>query len=103
MKAVLFFSLILSLTSGALLFHIKHKVLSLEQSIKVVSKKLLDTKEHLSVLKAEWSYLTHPKRINKLISRYLSEVRPLRKEQLIVLPQQTSETVMTKRPSHSAL
>lgn len=58
--------------SIAFLFIIKTKVQELTKSINVLSKQILSEQESIHILRAEYSYLTNPQRLKKLIDKNLS-------------------------------
>ena len=70
--------------SGGFLFYIKYEVLSLEKNLYCLNEKINTTKETLTALEAEWSYLTHPKRIERLSSTHLG-LEPIKQEQILSL------------------
>lgn len=53
------------------LFEIKYRVVELEKDLKKINRELFRAKEEFHLLKAEWSYLNNPKRIEYLSKRYL--------------------------------
>ena len=84
MKPLLFFIVMLSASSGALLFRINYEVLRIEKNLKDIFVKMDRTKENIYVLEAEWAYLNNHKRIAELSKRYL-KVEPLKQEQILGL------------------
>lgn len=86
MKIIIFISLMLTVISGALLFSIKHEVLLLENSSKILSAHISSIREEIVVLNSELSFLTNPKRIDMLAQRYLPNASSLKPEQLIPTP-----------------
>lgn len=57
----------LSLGAGVVLFMIKHEVMSFEMTIKNISKSLMQIEQEIVILTSEWTYLTRPERIEKLL------------------------------------
>lgn len=86
MKALLPLTFTLATLSGGLLFHIKHEVLNLENTLKDLTHKVVEVKENLTTLKTEWSYLTQPQRIHNLALKYLPKFQSLQKKQLVAAP-----------------
>ncbi|MBL42310.1 MAG: hypothetical protein CMM49_06600 [Rhodospirillaceae bacterium] len=66
----LLFGLIL-IVIVASLFQLKHQVVKLERNLIVNQSLIQKEKESLKVLKAEWSYLTNPSRIEILSENFL--------------------------------
>ncbi len=58
--------------SAAFLFAIKHKVQMLSKELKEINTKIISEKENIHILKAEYTYLTNPKRIKKLVDSNLA-------------------------------
>lgn len=53
------------------LFQIKYKVSNLRHDLSEINRQLAADKDSIRVLKAEWSYLNKPERVEKLASKYL--------------------------------
>ncbi len=64
--------LVILAVSAAFLFAIKHKVQMLSKELKELNQKIISEKENIHILKAEYTYLTNPKRIKKLIDSNLA-------------------------------
>jgi len=58
------------------LFQLKYQVQGLEQKLGRLNHQILESQEAIHVLKAEWSYLNQPDRIQALAQKYLS-LQPL--------------------------
>jgi cell division protein FtsL len=56
---------------GIGLFHLTHEVRELEQELARLNHDILAEQEATHVLKAEWSYLTRPDRLEELNERHL--------------------------------
>ena len=54
-----------------LLFTVKDRVNSLQMEVKEVKKQIANEQDSIHVLKAEFSYLTSPKRLNRLAAKHL--------------------------------
>jgi cell division protein FtsL len=67
---------------GIALFHIKYQVSKLEQDYHQTQKRIKETKETIHILKAEWSHLNDPKRLQELATKYLNIV-PIKSHQFI--------------------
>jgi len=61
---------------GFALFQLKYQVQGLEEKLTRINREILQNEETIHVLKAEWSYLNQPERIEALARKYLS-LRPL--------------------------
>lgn len=63
--------LALALGFGFGLFQLKYQVQGLEQKLARINRQILENEEAIHVLKAEWSYLNRPERIDALSRKYL--------------------------------
>lgn len=53
------------------LFHIKYKVVDLEDKIYGVNREIFKVEESINILEAEWAYRTSPRRISLLSEKHL--------------------------------
>lgn len=53
------------------LFQVKYKVYNLKRDLQSINRQLAADKDAIRVLKAEWSYLNKPERIETLAAKYL--------------------------------
>jgi hypothetical protein len=86
----------LSLVMGIGLYHLKHRVSNTERELREIRVRILDTQESLHTLKAEWGFLTSPKRLAKLSTQHLN-LKPVRAIQIASLDtfnQRTSKGIM---------
>ncbi|MBM86724.1 MAG: hypothetical protein CMM47_11985 [Rhodospirillaceae bacterium] len=67
--------LVLAGCFGVSMFLIKQEVQQRESRLDQLNRELLENQEAIRVLRAEWSYLNRPVRIEALIRRHL-ELRP---------------------------
>lgn len=74
-RITLLIGFILIAASAFGLFHIKHKVQSLKKDLLEVNREIMEDKEAIHVLEAEWTYLTRPDRIEKLAELHLNNVQ----------------------------
>ncbi len=58
-------------SSAYLLFKINHHAITLRRELLDTHKAIVNEKENLHVLKAEWSLLTSPQRIHELATKHL--------------------------------
>ena len=77
----LFFWLLTAGIATALVFQVSNDVQGLEKELKQVKQDILREQESLHVLKAEWSYLTRPARIEDLARRHLG-FEPLARDRI---------------------
>ncbi|HEY1507004.1 MAG TPA: hypothetical protein VGF92_22070 [Stellaceae bacterium] len=56
---------------GYAMFQVKYEVMQQEQTLAGLNKQIIDDREQIRVLNAEWSYLTRPNRIEDLSARFL--------------------------------
>ncbi len=68
--------LVLALGLGFGLFQLKYQVQGLESELARTNRQILESEEAIHVLKAEWSYLNRPERIETLARKYL-DLQPL--------------------------
>lgn len=70
------------------LFQLKYEVMKLESQHKQIRRSIKNTHEAISILNAEWSHLTSPDRLQKLVEKHLA-IEPVSGSQLISLRQVT--------------
>lgn len=68
--------LFLAAGAGAALFNVSYDVSALEDRLTVLNRKIVADQEALHVLRAEWSFLNQPARLEELSQRYL-DLQPL--------------------------
>lgn len=64
--------LVLALGLGFGLFQLKYRVQGLEAKLAHINRQILESEESIHVLKAEWSYLNQPDRIEALARKHLA-------------------------------
>lgn len=62
----------LSLVLGVIVHHVKNQVVVIEKDLKILRMRNKDLREALHILKAEWSYLNSPKRLQTLNKNHLN-------------------------------
>ena len=92
-RSIFFWAFIISLT-GVSMFLIKHEVQILDAKLDQLHHDILTHQENVSILKAEWSYLNQPGRVEGLARRH-SDYRPTETKQIINIedlryPEQTN-------------
>lgn len=71
MKTFLMISIITFFLSVIALFQVKLRTQSLNRELIKIKNEINLAKSDIKVLQAEWSYLNNPKRIAKLVEKYL--------------------------------
>jgi len=72
---------ILALVGGFVLFKVKYEVVEIEQKLAEAEQQIAREKETIHILKAEWSHLNEPQRLQKLAEKYL-DIAPMKTEQI---------------------
>lgn len=72
---------ILALIGGFILFKVKYEVVEIEQKLAETEQQIMREKETIHILKAEWSHLNEPQRLQKLAEKYL-DITPMKTEQI---------------------
>ncbi|HVR66241.1 MAG TPA: hypothetical protein VMT98_06355 [Verrucomicrobiae bacterium] len=73
---------VLAIAAGFGLFQVSYRVASLEEELNKVNRQIVNERERLHALQADWSYLTNPARLADLARRHLP-LQPLAAEQMI--------------------
>ena len=71
----------LVVAAGLLLYKVKHDVRDLEEELAALNRAIVERRDRIHVLEAEWSLLNEPERLRDLASRHLA-LAPLRADQL---------------------
>ncbi|MGH6932477.1 MAG: cell division protein FtsL [Dongiaceae bacterium] len=71
----------LSIVAGVALFEVTYRVQALEEELAKVNREIVQEREALHVLRAEWSYLNEPGRLSELARRHL-DLAPLQASQM---------------------
>lgn len=66
-----FLWLALAIIVGFALFHVKYQVQDLEEELARLNAAILKEQQQIHVLRAEWSYLNTPSRLEELAARHL--------------------------------
>jgi cell division protein FtsL len=66
-----FLWLTLAIIVGVGLFHVKYEVQALEEELARLNAAILKEQQQIHVLRAEWSYLNTPSRLEELAARHL--------------------------------
>ena len=73
--------LALVVCAGFGMFEVKYAVMDLEDTLAKTNRAIVADEDSIHVLKAEWSYLTQPSRLEELSRKYL-ELKPMSTAQL---------------------
>jgi cell division protein FtsL len=84
LKKSSFILILLSLLMGIGLYHLKHRVSNTARELHETRIRILDLQESLHTLKAEWGFLTSPKRLAKLSNQHL-KLQPVKAIQIASL------------------
>lgn len=74
--------LFLVIVLGLALFHLKYRVVSVEETLRTLTKEIAQEEERQHILRAEWKYATDAQRIQKLAQKHLGFL-PIKPKQLI--------------------
>lgn len=80
-----------SLFMGIGVYHLKYRVSNTARELQDVRLRIVDTQESLHTLKAEWGFLTSPKRLAKLSNQHL-KLQPVRAIQIASLDTMNART-----------
>lgn len=72
MRNSTFFFLVIATFLGVSTYLVKQSVMSVEQSLLVANQEIFRLEESLHHLKAEWSHLNEPSRLQKLVENHLN-------------------------------
>jgi cell division protein FtsL len=87
----------LALVVGFILFKVKYEVVETEQQLQQTLAHINREEENIHILKAEWSHLNEPQRLQKLAKKYL-DIGPVRAEQVISLADDKNRTATSQSP-----
>lgn len=71
MSKALSLNLVALFVLGVLTYSIKQRVVELDSELRAVHKDIAHFQESIHILKAEWSYLTRPSRLQALVDEHL--------------------------------
>lgn len=95
-----FWFVTLAICVGMVLFRIKYEVIALEQHNKRIKKEILANKDAIHHLKAEWTYLNDPKRLQASAKNHLRELNPIKSAQLITFQDMAGSLTSTQTESN---
>ena len=88
---------LLALLGGFVLFKVKYEVVEIEQKLSETELHIAREKETIHILKAEWSHLNEPQRLQKLAEKYL-DIMPMKTEQIAAVIKDNQPKIKHKNP-----
>ena len=88
--------LVLVVLVSGLLYRTSYSVQAMEQKLDSMNHEIIAEQENIHVLKAEWSYLNDPARLEALAKKYLA-LQPVQTAQIIAM-----NNLPSKLPVHGA-
>ncbi len=86
--------LVLVTIAGVATYKIKTDVIDLEQQLRQIKAEINDEKDRITVLDADWSYLTRPARIQQL-SKEMLAFAPVDPQRILSLDMLDDDTITT--------
>jgi cell division protein FtsL len=81
--------LVLGLAALAtVIYQVKYQARSLDEKIVLLQRQIEEERDSLAVVRAEWSLLNRPERIERLAKKYL-ELNPAHPQQIVILDEVT--------------
>jgi cell division protein FtsL len=74
--------MVLAIAAGFGLFQVSYRVATLEEELNKANRQIVEERERLHALQADWSYLSSPGRLAQVARRHLP-LRPLAAEQMV--------------------
>ena len=102
-KSALFW-LGLAAAAGGVLFQTSYEVQELEDKLGSLNRQIMDEQEAIQILKAEWSYLNDPTRLENLASQHL-QLQPTEARQFValdVVPMRPANAPAANTPNEGA-
>ncbi len=81
MRQTTIFTILVAAVMSVALFYLKYEVTYLEGELDALNQSIVDDRESIHVLKAEWSHLNDVDRLKDLAQRYL-DMQPTDPEQM---------------------
>lgn len=75
---------LLALLVSFILFKVKYEVVEIEQRLSQTLKQIQREEETIHILRAEWSHLNEPQRLQKLAEAYL-DIGPIKTDQIVAI------------------
>lgn len=84
MRVVNTAAIMITLALAFALYHIKYEAQAEQREIRVLTSQLSEEQDAIQVLRAEWSLLNQPERLEKLVETF-TELQPLEPGQIVTL------------------
>lgn len=84
MQRSTFFAFFLALFVGFILFKVKYEVVAVEEKLALILQQIKREKETIHILKAEWSHLNEPQRLQKLAEKFL-DIKAMKTDQIMAI------------------
>jgi cell division protein FtsL len=100
-KLANFSLVVVTLVTASVLYNLEHATRAQERAINKATAEMMDKAESIKLLKAEWSSLTRPERIQKLAVEQLG-MKPLQVDQIVTgteLPARLQDLVKVATPT----
>lgn len=81
-KPTLFISTLLTAVLAFAVFQVENRVQDLRMELTGIHQQLQADREEIHVLKAEWTYLNQPKRLQDMVGQYLENNRTVSYQQV---------------------
>jgi hypothetical protein len=73
--------LALALVAGGVLFHTSYRVQSMSRDLRTVNRQIVEQREAIHVLRAEWAFLNEPSRLERLTQQH-TDLKPMTPDQM---------------------
>lgn len=84
MRVVNSVAIVVTLTLAFALYHIKYETQAEQHDIRKLTAELAEEQDAIQVLRAEWSLLNQPERLEKLVARH-TQLQPLAPAQIVTM------------------
>lgn len=98
-RSTIFTAVFMVALLGVATYNIKQCVLSIETELAQIHQNMLGLEESTSLLKAEWSYLNEPQRLQMLAEKHLN-VQPAHGYQIVSLRDLPNKTAFEEGAIH---
>ncbi|MBI2707352.1 MAG: hypothetical protein HYX35_03445 [Proteobacteria bacterium] len=96
------FLILLALGIGFVLFKVKYEVVEIEEKFLKTLAQVTKEEENIHILKAEWSHLNEPQRLQSLANKYL-DIGPMKTQQVVALFDPSSHGTIDNGGTHTHL
>jgi cell division protein FtsL len=84
-RRFIFQLLILPILASAILYHTSDRMRVAEARLNAVNRQIAATQEEMHILKAEWAYLSEPRRVGTLAKKHLTGLQQTETAQVMTL------------------